>query len=362
MLAARAPASPGRERAADFDMFRDPRAPERNDPGGNDDVNKLKRLGIDTYMILLFVMVLAGAFLPARGMAADALSHASFWAVTLLFLLYGAKLDPSAVKAGFLNWRLQGLTFAATYLLFPALGLLLAAIFGPVLGPEMTTGLLFLSILPSTVQSSIAFTSIAGGNVPGAICAASVSNMVGVVLTPLLAALVLHQDGGGISLDAVARIGTQIVLPFVLGQLLRRWIGGFVQRHKLLTTVVDRGAILLIVYSAFGAGTVAGLWTQIPAASLLLLLAVVWLFLALTFLVMAKGGRRLGLPEEDRTVLLFCGSTKSLASGLPIATALFPAATLGAIVLPTMLFHLSQLLLCSILAQRKARALAEAEA
>ncbi|MBR9764392.1 MAG: bile acid:sodium symporter [Rhodobacteraceae bacterium] len=322
-------------------------------------MNQLKRIGIDTYMILLFVMVLAGAFLPARGMAATLLSHASYWAVTLLFFLYGAKLDPGAVRAGFLNWRLQGLTFAATYVLFPMLGLGLAAVFGGVLGPEMTMGLLFLAILPSTVQSSIAFTSIAGGNVPAAICAASVSNMVGVVLTPLLATLVLHQEGGGVSLDAVLRIGEQIVLPFVLGQLLRRWIGGFVQRHKVLTMVVDRGAILLIVYSAFGAGTVAGLWTQIPALSLLLLLAVVWIFLALAFSLMAWGGRRLGLPGEDRITLLFCGSTKSLASGLPIASALFPAATVGAIVLPTMLFHLSQLLLCSVLAQRWARAAAE---
>ncbi|WP_010137761.1 bile acid:sodium symporter family protein [Oceanicola sp. S124] len=321
-------------------------------------MNQLKRIGIDTYMILLFVMVLAGAFLPARGVAAELLSHASYWAVTLLFFLYGAKLDPSAVKAGFLNWRLQGLTFSATYLLFPALGLLLAGIFDGVLGPEMATGLIFLAILPSTVQSSIAFTSIAGGNVPAAICAASVSNMIGVVLTPLLAALVLHQEGGGVSLDAVVRIGEQIVLPFVLGQLLRRWIGGFVQRHKMLTMVVDRGAILLIVYSAFGAGTVAGLWSEVPTINLVLLLLVVWIFLALAFVIMAKGGRSLGLPEEDRIVLLFCGSTKSLASGLPIATALFPAATVGAIVLPTMLFHLSQLLLCSVIAQRKGQALA----
>ena len=315
----------------------------------------LKRIGIDTYMILLFVMVLAGALLPARGIAAEGLGIASYWAVTLLFFLYGAKLDPGSVRAGFLNWRLQGLTFAATYLLFPALGLLMAALFGGVLGPQMTTGLLFLSILPSTVQSSIAFTSIAGGNVPAAICAASVSNMVGVVLTPLLAALVLHQEGGGVSLDAVIRIGEQIVLPFVIGQLLRRWIGGFVARHKVLTMLVDRGAILLIVYSAFSAGTVAGLWTQIPALSLVILLAVVWLFLALAFGLMAGMGLRFGLPGEDRVVLLFCGSTKSLASGLPIASALFPAAAVGAIVLPTMLFHLSQLLLSSILAQRWAR-------
>ena len=288
----------------------------------------------------------------------EALRAATFWAVTLLFFLYGAKLDPASVRAGLLNWRLQGLTFAATYLLFPVLGLILAAVFGGVLGPQLTLGLLFLCVLPSTVQSSIAFTSIAGGNVPAAICAASLSNLIGVALTPLLVAQLLHQDGGGISLDAVKKIALQILLPFILGQILRPWIGGFVQRHKLLTMVVDRGSILLIVYSAFGAGTVAGIWSAIPAPSLILCLAVVTLLLALAMGIMVAAGRITHMPHEDRAVLFFCGSTKSLASGLPIATAIFPAATVGATVLPVMIYHMTQLLVCSAVAQRQARALA----
>ncbi|MFC3059309.1 bile acid:sodium symporter family protein [Paenirhodobacter populi] len=315
----------------------------------------LRRLGIDGYMMLLVAMVLLGALLPARGMAAEVLHFATYWAVALLFFVYGAKLDPASVRAGLLNWRLQGLTLGATFVLFPVLGLGLAAVFGGVLGPEMTTGLLFLSLLPSTVQSSIAFTSIAGGNIPAAICAASLSNMVGVVLTPALVSLVLHRDGGGVSADAVIKIGEQIVLPFVAGQLVRPWIGAFIRRHKLLTMIVDRGSILLIVYSAFSAGTVAGLWSHVPASRLLLLFGVIAVFLALAFAAMAAAGRGLRLPGPDRSALFFCGSTKSLASGLPIASALFPAASVGAIILPTMIYHISQLLLCSIIAQRIAR-------
>jgi sodium/bile acid cotransporter 7 len=319
-------------------------------------MNALKRIGIDTYMLLLVGMVLLGLILPARGIAAEALRGATFWAVTLLFFLYGAKLDPASVRAGLLNWRLQGLTFAATYLLFPVLGVILAAIFGGVLGSQLTLGLLFLCVLPSTVQSSIAFTSIAGGNVPAAICAASLSNLIGVALTPLLVAQLLHQDGGGISLDAIEKIALQILLPFILGQILRPWIGGFVQRHKLLTMVVDRGSILLIVYSAFGAGTVAGIWSAIPAPGLILCLAVVTLLLALAMGIMVAAGRITHMPHQDRAVLFFCGSTKSLASGLPIATAIFPAATVGATVLPVMIYHMTQLLVCSAIAQRMARA------
>ena len=318
-------------------------------------MNALKRIGIDTYMLLLVGMVLLGLILPARGIAAEALRGATFWAVTLLFFLYGAKLDPASVRAGLLNWRLQGLTFAATYLLFPVLGLILVAIFGGVLGSQLTLGLLFLCVLLSTVQSSIAFTSIAGGNVPAAICAASLSNLIGVALTPLLVAQLLHQDGGGISLDAIEKIALQILLPFILGQILRPWIGGFVQRHKLLTMVVDRGSILLIVYSAFGAGTVAGIWSAIPAPGLILCLAVVTLLLALAMGIMVAAGRITHMPHQDRAVLFFCGSTKSLASGLPIATAIFPAATVGATVLPVMIYHMTQLLVCSAIAQRLAR-------
>ena len=159
-------------------------------------MNYIKRIGIDAYMILLLATVIAGIVLPASGIAAEGLRGVTFWAVSLLFFLYGAKLDPSAVKAGITNWRLQGMTFGATYVLFPLIGVVLATLCSPILGATVTMGLLFLSVLPSTVQSSIAFTSIAGGNVPAAICAASVSNLIGVILTPVLVTLLLHQGDG----------------------------------------------------------------------------------------------------------------------------------------------------------------------
>lgn len=315
----------------------------------------LKRIGIDGYMLLLLLTALAGVLLPARGLAAQGLGHATFWAVTLLFFIYGAKLDPAAVKAGMLNLRLQTLTFLATYLMFPLLGLGLAAGLGGVLGPELTLGILFLAVLPSTIQSSIAFTSMAGGNIPAAICAASLSNIVGVALTPLLVGKLLHLDGGGVSIEAIERIGVQILLPFVLGQILRPLIGNFVKRHRLLTMIVDRGSILLIVYSAFSASTVSHLWSQIPLPAIVLSLVAVIVFLALAMGSMALLGRLFRLPQQDQAVLFFCGSTKSLASGLPIASAIFPAASVGATVLPVMMYHMLQLLVCSFIVQHMLR-------
>lgn len=318
-------------------------------------MNLLKRIGVDAYMLLLIATVCLAVLLPAQGIGAASLKRVTFGAVSLLFFLYGAKLDPASVRAGLSNWRLQGLSFAATYFMFPVIGLILAAIFGGVLGTSLTLGLLFLAVLPSTVQSSIAFTSIAGGNVPAAICAASVSNIVGVVLSPALVAVLLQQGDGGVRLDAVIRIGTQILLPFVLGQLLRPRVRGFVKTHKTLTMVVDRGSILLIVYSAFSAGTVSGLWEAIPPARLLLLTLVVVVFLGISMGLMAGAGRVFGLHYPERAALFYCGATKSLASGVPIATALFDPAELGAIILPVMLYHMLQLLICAFISQNPAR-------
>ncbi|MEM5542699.1 bile acid:sodium symporter family protein [Sulfitobacter sp. AS92] len=315
----------------------------------------LNRVGIDGYMILLLCTMTLGLLAPAEGLAALALGQITFWAVALLFFLYGAKLDSGAVKAGLTNWRLQGLTLAATYVMFPLVGLLLSIVCGPFLGATVTLGFLFLTVLPSTVQSSIAFTAMAGGNVPGAICAASVSNLVGVLLTPLLVAFFLHTGEGGIRLDPVMKIGTQILFPFVLGQLARPWVGEAVRKHKTLTLIVDRGAILLIVFSAFSAGTVSGLWASLPLTTLAMLAVAVLAFLAITMSLMVWTGRACGLAIEDRAVLFYCGSTKSLASGLPIATALFPPADLAAIVLPLMMYHMAQLLVCASVSQKAAR-------
>lgn len=311
----------------------------------------LKRIGIDAYMLTLFAVVGMGVVLPASGIVTTVLGDVTFWAVALLFFLYGAKLDMAAVRAGIMNLRLQALSFAATWLLFPVMGLLIAWSMGDLLGPELTIGILFLAVLPSTIQSSIAFTAMAGGNVAGAICSATLSNMVAVVLTPVLMAALLHQSGG-ISTDAIAKIAVQILLPFIIGQMLRRWIGAFIQRHRALTMIVDRGSILLIVYAAFSAGTIAGIWSAIPAPRLMLLGAVIAAYLAFIMGAVALTARKSGMAQADRATLLFCGSTKSLASGLPIATALFSPATLGAIILPTMLFHLLQLLVCAMIAQR----------
>jgi sodium/bile acid cotransporter 7 len=220
---------------------------------------------------------------------------------------------------------------------------------------------LFLTLLPSTVQSSIAFTSIAGGNVAAAVCAASFSSLIGIVLTPLLAALIM---GGSARIDAgsVVDLLLQLLLPFLLGQFSRRWIADWISRHKPALTLVDRGSILLVVYSAFSEGMVDGVWNSLSATRLVLLLGVCLAVLFAVLGLTSAAGRRSGFARADRIVLLFCGSKKSLASGLPMAAVLFPASAVSVTVLPLMLFHQVQLMACTVIARRMQHSSADGEA
>lgn len=314
---------------------------------------RLRRLGLDRYMMLLILTVVLASYLPARGEFARVLSQVTYWAVALLFFLYGAKLSTSTIIAGMTNWRLQSSSMVCTYVMFPLLVLAMVPLTGLILSPAFAIGLLYLGCLPSTVQSSIAFTSVAGGNVAGAVCAASVSNLVGVLLAPLLFALLLSSDSG-VHIDgtAVWKICQQILLPFALGQLCRPLLGGFLNKYKLPTMIVDRGSILLIVYSAFSAGVVNGIWKLVGLEELLALIAVVALLLAAVMILTTLLGRGMGMNLPDRLALFFCGSTKSLATGLPMAGILFHGQDIAMIVLPLMLFHLMQLFVCAIISQR----------
>ncbi|WP_457302967.1 bile acid:sodium symporter family protein, partial [Phyllobacterium sp. P5_D12] len=186
------------------------------------------------------------------------------------------------------------------------------------------TGIIFLCVLPSTVQSSIAFTSIAGGNVPAAICAASASNIFGMFLTPLLAGVLLTASGhAGFSLDALQSIFLQLLAPFLLGQILQPWIGNFIRSKNKILMPVDRGSILMVVYSAFSASVNQGLWQTTSLHDLGILLAIDSVILAVVLVVTMFGSRLLGFSRADEIAITFCGSKKSLASGVPIANVLF---------------------------------------
>jgi solute carrier family 10 (sodium/bile acid cotransporter), member 7 len=315
-------------------------------------------LPLDPYILVILAVVVLAFLLPLGGQAADAASTLTTAAIALLFFLHGARIAPREAAAGARHWRLHLVALLSTFALFPLLGLAARPLQQAVLSPELYHGLLFLCAVPSTVQSSIAFTSLAKGNVPAAIFSASFSNLLGVLLTPVLCLLLL---GGGIGLrmnvHSVLDIVLQLVVPFAAGQAMRPWIAAWVDRHRRLVTVVDRGSILLVVYTAFSAGVVAGIWPKVSPARLLALLAVDAVLLAIVLLTVTLASRTMRFSVEDRITAVFCGSKKSLATGLPMAAVLFRGQTVGLVVLPLMLFHQIQLIVCAALARRWGRRL-----
>lgn len=312
----------------------------------------LKRVKPDPYIIALVLTAVLAAFFPIRGQPAAVLDDSVTVAIGFLFFLYGTRLPRGATWEGIRHWRLHGAILLSTYLLFPLLGLAGAVLVPAMLTEPLYLGLLFLCVLPSTVQSSITFTSLAGGNVAAAICAATFSNVLGVLLTPVLAGLLVASGTGGIPLDALPRIVLLLLVPFLLGQFARRWIGEWVRGRSRVLGRLDRCVILAVVFTAFSEGTAHGIWQQLTPVRLLLLAAVNLVLLAVVLAVTSAAARWCGFSTPDRIALVFAGSKKSLASGLPMASVLFPAATVGLLVLPLMLYHQFQLIACAWLARR----------
>ena len=310
----------------------------------------------DDFTLLLIATVTLATLLPAAGAVASFFEGFTTFAIGLLFFLHGAKLSRDAIKAGITHWRLHVLVFACTFVLFPLLGVALRPLLLPLVTPQLYTGILFLCVLPATVQSAIAFTSMGRGNIPAAVCSASASTLLGVFVTPVLVSLVVLPHAAATSpLDSIVRILLQLMLPFAVGHLARPWIAGFLHRRKQLLGIVDRGSILLVVYTAFSAAVIEGLWKQVPLLALAGLLVVCAVLLAAALFLTGWFARRLGFDKADEITIVFCGSKKSLASGIPMAKVLFPAHVVGATVLPLMLFHQMQLMVCAVLAQRYAR-------
>ncbi|MEO6472360.1 MAG: bile acid:sodium symporter family protein [Aeromicrobium sp.] len=316
----------------------------------------------DPFILALVATAALASLVPATGDALAVLQVGSKIAIALLFFLYGARLSTSEAISGLKHWRLHTSILATTFVLFPLLGLAAQLLVPEILTRPLYAGVLLLCLVPSTVQSSVAFTSIARGNVAGAVVSASLSNLLGVFLTPLLVAT-LMRGTGDVHVDAtsVLKIVLQLFLPFVAGQIVRPHIGRWVRRNARPLRLVDRGSILLVVYVAFSEGVNADVWSTLDTTALVGLAAVCVVLLGLVMASTIVTGYLLKFNRGDRIALLFCGSKKSLASGLPMATVLFPSHTVALIILPLMLFHQLQLIVCAWISGRLARQLPAAD-
>lgn len=312
----------------------------------------LKLLALDRFTILLFIMVILASFVPVSGQAAEVFSSITTVAIAILFFLHGAKLSREAVVEGLMHWKLHTLVFAFTFALFPIIGLLAKPVLVPLLGQELYWGFLFMCFLPSTVQSSIAFTSVAQGNVAGAVCSASFSNIVGMFITPVLVAFfILGQSQHGFDpTSSIMQITLLLLVPFILGQILRPWVFPQMKKMPKIVKIFDQGSILMVVYGAFSSAVVAGLWHQVSLTTLLLLIIACSVLLTVVMLLALFVPRWIGFDKADQKTIFFCGSKKTLASGVPMAQILFIGQPIGMIVLPIMIFHQIQLMVCGIVA------------
>ncbi len=315
---------------------------------------------IDRFTLALLGTVLLATLVPCHGQGAVVFSWLTTLAIGLLFFLQGARLSRAAVMSGLVHWRLHLLIAGCTFVIFPAFGMLFSKAAPGLLSQPLWLGVLFLCVLPSTVQSSIAFTSIGRGNVPAAICSATASNIAGILITPFLVGLLLSLHGARVSGSEISDIVLQLLVPFLAGHLLQRWIQAWVSRNKQILSVTDRGSVLLTVYTAFSHAVIAGIWRQVPPSQLGMIFVVDAVLLAAILVTTTALSRGLGFSREDEVTIVFCGSKKTLISGIPMANILFAGSAVGLAVLPLMIFHQMQLMVCAWMARRYAvRAAAE---
>jgi sodium/bile acid cotransporter 7 len=317
-----------------------------------------QRLLRDWFLAGMILAAVLAALFPDFGstggpMHADVVVNVGIFAV---FFLHGLGLSVERMVAGVTRWRLHLLVQSFTFGVFPLLWLLLNATVGRWLPADLSLGFLYLCAVPSTISSSVAMTAAARGNVAGAIFNASLSSLLGIVLTPLLVGLLARTTGQSLPFgEAVLKLAGLLLLPLVLGQLLRPLIGSWFARYKPYTNVFDRLVILVLVYASFCDSVKSGLFTRYGGGILAVTLGGAALLLAVVLFLSTTAARWAGFDTEDEIAAVFCGSKKTLASGVPMARLLFGAHPgLGLIVLPLMFYHQLQLLVCAVLAERYA--------
>ncbi|MGR5063886.1 bile acid:sodium symporter family protein [Photobacterium sp. DNB22_13_2] len=307
----------------------------------------------------MLVAVALAALMPSVGQSGGLLHLDQVTAVgiAIIFFLHGIGLSPQAIKAGITNWKLHLFVQSATFIAYPFLWLLFGDVFHAMMPAALAFGFCYLFVLPSTISSSVAMTSAAKGNVPGAIFNASLSSVLGVLITPLLIQWFMGMEGVEMDIiDTVISISSMLLLPMIVGQLLRPVLLKFLEKRKAIINKIDKWVILLIVFNAFSDSVKDGIWSDFAISTLALTLLFTTLILLVVVHSMQWVARKAGFNREDEIAAVFCGTKKTLAAGVPMAKVIFGAnPMLGMMLLPIMFYHQIQIFYCAILANRYAK-------
>lgn len=317
------------------------------------------RLNVDPFLVGLVAMVALALIWPTPGISGGVLhfDYATTYGVSIVFFLYGLTLSPQKMKEGVMHWRLHICVQLATFVLFPIIVVAWRWLMPGLFSENLWLGFFYVAALPSTVSSSVAMTNIARGNVPAAVFNASLSSFLGVFLTPVLMSWYMSRNGIDMPLlPVILKVTLLVLVPIVLGQIARRWLGPWAKRNAFWVKLADRTTILAIVYNSFCDSVAAGVWSS---NSLLVVIEIaigaVALF-SVVYVIMDGVCAMMGFNVRDRIACQFCGSKKSLATGAPLAKVVFGSTPyLGLIIAPIMMFHFLQLVIVSFMAARFAR-------
>lgn len=317
------------------------------------------KIKIDPFVLSILIVVLLAYLFPKFGGESGPLPLGTIGSIgiSLIFFFYGLKLSPEKLKSGLKNWKLHLLVQTSTFLVFP----LIILCFYPLIHTEehrnIWLAFLFLSSLPSTVSSSVVMVSIARGNIPSAIFNASISGLIGIMITPLWLGLFLNAATTNYDLgDIYGKLLLEVLAPVILGLLLHRYWGKMAQEYNRYLTLFDKTIILLIIYKSFSTSFEEKVFSSINGIDLLVISTAILALFYLVYFLTGFLSRQLGFSTEDKITAQFCGTKKSLVHGTVFAKILFQgSATMGIILLPLMLFHSFQIFAISFIATRLAR-------
>lgn len=316
----------------------------------------MKNIKIDSFVLGIIAVVVFAYFFPQlqNQLPLDLIGSIG---VALIFFFYGLKLSPEKIKSGLKNWKLHLLVQSSTFLLFPLIVLLFYPLVQTEEWEQLWLSFLFLAALPSTVSSSVVMVSMAKGNIPAAIFNASISGLIGILVTPLWMGLFLKNAADDFSLGSIyLKLITEILIPICLGLLLQRFWGIYTQRYSHQLVLFDRAVILLIIYKSFAESFQEGIFHSVSVTDLVIILILILLLFFLIYSLIGIISKRMGFNYEDQITAQFCGTKKSVVHGAVFAKILFPAAfPIGIVLLPLMLFHAIQIFIISIIAGKLSR-------
>jgi len=317
------------------------------------------KLKIDNFVLSIIIVVVISYLFPQWGRSDSGvpLDKIASIGVALIFFFYGLKLSVEKLKTGLKNWKLHVLVQSSTFLLFPLIILSFYPFFSSAEGQTLWLSFLFLAALPSTVSSSVVMVSMAKGNLPAAIFNASISGLIGIVITPLWMGMFLEQSATEFQLgDVYIKLVTEILVPVLLGLFLQRFWGKYALRYASQLSVFDKSIILIIIYKSFAHAFDEGIFESVGLFDLTFISIACLLLFFIVLFITGFLSDWLGFSIEDKITTQFCGTKKSLVHGTVFSKILFPASfPVAMILLPLMIFHALQILIVSIIATKWAK-------